>query len=167
MNAVRLESAVRTALGDLAKTALNTGLYGAPNWTLKVVECMDMLGRGMNYKVSASGLFGEQEWLYDMVWYMTEGQDLNERLTSIPLVMECEWSTASGKIEEDFEKLLLANADLRVMVCRTPPKYRADMTAYFRSAIDAYRQGRTGDHFLVVTRVEATGQFEFETFVKA
>ena len=51
------------------------------------------------------------EWLYDITWCEYK----NKLLQSVPLVAECEWGTL-GAIKDDFDKLIVARAAVRVMV---------------------------------------------------
>ena len=53
------------------------------------------------------------EWLYDVTWlkYDCDGSSLIDA----PLVAECEWGNP-GDIDDDFQKLLLARASVRVMI---------------------------------------------------
>ena len=76
------------------------------------------IGREFGCKVCASGVekaardYGE--WLYDVTWLNYEKSGQGE-LVDAPLVAECEWGNFDA-IVEDFEKLLLARADVRLMI---------------------------------------------------
>ena len=83
---------------------------GKSEWTEKVLTILCKLGEGLGYTAWATG--APKEWLYDVSW---SNCDACGRLISVPMVAECEWGNL-GKIEEDFEKLLLARATVRVMV---------------------------------------------------
>ena len=52
------------------------------------------------------------EWLFDALWYL---ENKDEYMLSVPLVAECEWGRGTD-VMEDFHKLLVARADVRVMV---------------------------------------------------
>ena len=52
------------------------------------------------------------EWLYDLTCLIYDGDGY---LNHIPLVAECEWGN-QDQVYDDFQKLLLARADVRVMV---------------------------------------------------
>ena len=54
------------------------------------------------------------EWLYDVTWLDYEKSGSGE-LVDAPLAAECEWGN-EGDIEDDFEKLLLARAGIRLMI---------------------------------------------------
>jgi hypothetical protein len=80
-----------------------------------------------------------KEWLYDFHWYLEEGEKkgvenfilkrddishLHYCPISFPLVVECEFGNSNSKnriyrqVRYDFQKLLIANAELRLMVFR-------------------------------------------------
>ena len=88
-------------------------------WTMAVKTELCRIGRSFGYKVYANPKFVAErerdggEWLYDVTWlqYETGGGELIEA----PLVAECEWHKKQ-EIENDFEKLLLARAGVRVMI---------------------------------------------------
>ena len=52
------------------------------------------------------------EWLYDVTWLKYNNDRL---LVDVPLVGECEWGNLD-QIKDDFQKLLLARAGVRLMV---------------------------------------------------
>ena len=56
--------------------------------------------------------YGER--LYDVTWLDYEKSGSGE-LVDAPLAAECEWGN-EGDIEDDFEKLLLARAGIRLMI---------------------------------------------------
>lgn len=76
---------------------------------------------------SDGGKFKPTEWLYDLHWFTDPG---GYRLTSVPLVVECEWRWTRteekvepgekkdfyGAVKYDFQKLLVTNAKLRLLV---------------------------------------------------
>ena len=93
---------------------------GDTEWTYGVLKALTDAGQHFGYDVAATWRGAGRpipcarwtEWLYDVVWYdhcAKSGQ------WSMPLVAECEWQGESY-IKEDFEKLLVARAGLRVMV---------------------------------------------------
>ena len=55
------------------------------------------------------------EWLYDVVWLNYWEDHDDHPLRSVPLVAECEWGFYK-RIKEDFQKLLLARATVRLMI---------------------------------------------------
>ena len=105
------EGAVLTAL---------TGMAGAPGpLTKDVLRALAEAGTALGFYTSATG--GEavgakwKEWLWDCAW--REYQDEKSwALRSVPMVAECEWAPGNQARLHDFEKLLAANAPLRVFV---------------------------------------------------
>lgn len=127
--------------------------YGISSWALGLNKFEDA-GRD---DAHISG----HEWLYDMVCYRYDNEHyaINETV----LVMESEWkgkrcaskghdgNDPYGEVKYDFQKLLLANADVKLMVFRYhKEKYGAgdSIKQYFQRRIDSYRQGRVSDLYL-------------------
>ena len=52
------------------------------------------------------------KWLYDFFWLEYD----KNRLVSAPLACECEWNPRPEKIDEDSQKLLVANATVALMI---------------------------------------------------
>ena len=98
---------------------------GNTEWTKAVKTELCKIGRDrFSFEVYASGVEnpepGHGEWLYDVTWleYEKNGRsELNARrkLIDAPLVAECEWGDL-GDIYDDFEKILLARASVRLMI---------------------------------------------------
>ena len=95
-------------------------VQGGP-WTKEILTTLCKLGKKLNYKPWASGRAPNRvpdeygngcEKLYDASWWKLDAFD---RLISVPMVAESEWGKLE-KIEEDFQKLLLTRAEVRVMV---------------------------------------------------
>lgn len=86
------------------------------------------------------------EWLYDVVWLDYEG----DFLISVPLVAECEWNPHIDWIEEDFQKLLLARADVRVMVFTgNEPENSREIATNLIGQIGRFRETLDGDTWLL------------------
>ena len=88
-------------------------------WTKAVKTTLCKMGRDrFGYKVYARDVVNAYknggEWLYDVTW-LEHGRERDSLLTDVPLVAECEWGDFKN-IVEDFEKLLLARAGVRLMV---------------------------------------------------
>lgn len=90
-------------------------------WTKEILTTLCKLGKKLDYKPWAAGRAPNRvpdeygngcEKLYDASWWHVDDCG---RLISVPMVAESEWGNLE-KIEEDFQKLLLARAKVRVMV---------------------------------------------------
>ena len=89
-------------------------------WTKAVKTKLCEIGRGrFGYRVHARTNEVDEayrdggEWLYDVTWL--EYEKSGRGLVDAPLIAECEWGDFED-IVEDFEKLLLARAGVRLMV---------------------------------------------------
>ena len=96
----------------------DTNKWNKTQRTRKVLTALCKIGKEtFHCSVYASRHFVHEqyrnggEWLYDITWCEYK----NSLLKSVPLVAECEWGTL-GAIKDDFDKLILARAAVRVMV---------------------------------------------------
>ena len=102
-------------------------------WTRDVKTALGSAGRVHGYWVCAGGLPRDStaadsgEWLYDLCWlsYQSDG---DEFLLDADLVVESEW-TGGEYLDEDFQKLLLARATVRLMIFDGGNLAGADQTA--------------------------------------
>lgn len=132
--------------------------------TRLVKRTLAILGHTLKYRVYANHLTKEDikkigngmrnvEWLYDLHWY-TEGGPY--AIDSMPLVVEIEWkkrinSDFWGHLKYDFQKLVVSNAPLKLMVFTvSKSEYLNDLEAYFSSVIRNYKTLVPGNKFLFV-----------------
>lgn len=127
-------------------------LKGNTAWTKGIKRKLYKLGYEYGYTTCASGLDGdsEAEWLYDVVWYKEDGEGQDARIIDVPMVAECEWNGGIGHIKYDFEKLLLANAPLKVMICRATVDTMQATKDYFADAIAKYPYNSRDARFLII-----------------
>ena len=157
----------------------NAGLYELDSpawWTDQVMSalCKWGLEKGKGFWVGAKGMKDDKglaefarehggkiggEWLYDFTClrYSSCGY-----LKRIPLVAECEWKIQESnqdEVNEDFEKLMLARADVRLMVFNGNP-YRDERKSIpskglkvFRTYIKKCEHTSTGDTYLFAARL--------------
>lgn len=138
--------------------------------------------------------FRNVEWLYDLHWYR-EIVPTCYKLSQMPLVAESEWEWIRneerkknkkkkhkgddpyGAVKYDFQKLLVANAELRLMIFKkrvreyaqrnkkvkpkTAEKCNKDLDEYFFSVIEKYKHLKKGSKFLFVRLNPRTGNFDF------
>ena len=105
---------------ESAVVAALRGIDGAaPDWTEAVLRALASAGREQGFKSSATG--GEAvgadwtEWLWDCSWREYQDEE-SWVMRSVPMVAESEWSLSKWKLLHSFDKLLAANAPLRVFV---------------------------------------------------
>ncbi len=135
-------------------------IYGKKDWTTAIKKKLEELADTMNLKSCG---YSDNEWLYDFVWYKV---DANEYLQEVVLVAESEWALNLNEVKYDFEKLLLANAGLRLMVCEAKIDKTEEYKQYFKEAIAVYKQGKIGDTFLIAIFNEPEWKFDYCVFTK-
>ena len=139
-------------------------------WALKkgkgFMVCASKMDKAPNMKELAEKNCAELqgEWLYDFTCLEYDG----EWLKGIPLVAECEWGKP-GDIDDDFQKLLLARADIRPMIFNgnyfrekektliESDEIESNAEPYrlrrFRNYVAEYRHTRPGDTYLLAARL--------------
>ena len=98
------------------------------------------------------------EWLYDVTWLKYN----NDRLIDVPLVAECEWGNFN-KIKDDFQKLLLARAGVRLMVyngCQSSYGSRA-IAEELAQNVMGFNYRQEGDAWLLAAWERAENQHKF------
>lgn len=99
------------ALGPLE--GVQQGQWSRGEWTRQVLTQLCRVGQNLGFSVCASRVDGADwgEWVWDVCWLAGK-----KNLRSVAMAGECEWDDVEH-IKEDFQKLLVARASLRVMVC--------------------------------------------------
>jgi hypothetical protein len=163
---------VRRSLEQIPDTARRLGISATGGWTVLIKEQLARLGDEMDYAVCTSGAVRANpqgqpwpDWLYDLTWLkMVDG---GKHLARVPLVLEAEWHSHRGEqIDADFQELLLARADLRVMVFqqRKASAVQTVMDDLERQA-KAFEATGSGDLYLLCGYDwEDTRRFAFRTF---
>jgi hypothetical protein len=60
-----------------------------------------------------------RQWVFDLIWYELDKNSLEEKykpLLSLPLILECEWKPFYEDLVWDFDKLIIAKADMKVFI---------------------------------------------------
>jgi hypothetical protein len=141
------------------------GDYRDSRWTKVVVKTLAELGDRLGYSVCATGLaaeYGCGAWLYDLVWYK-EGP--TGALKEIGLVLECEWSRNFTGIKFDFEKLLVAKSQHRVMIFSCPESKLPETFERLIGIINQSRLPSNGDKYLLLGVGANSGEFAYRHFV--
>lgn len=148
-----------------------------PLQTVEIKYCLTVLGHKLTFKVYTNGLIGKgkrlrksfinKEWLYDLHWYKdAPGKHYSpERLC---LVAESELGNIrpgdkkkikNGAIMFDFQKLLISNSELRLLVFKTQSLQELkDINIYFNNAIETYKHLRKNDKFIFICFVHKEEQ---------
>ena len=163
-SADEIEQRARSILETVPDEIKANRIWRDADWT-RLIKCkFDKVGTEWKYKVCATG-FGpwRREWIrYDMMWVEMTNEDRD--LARVALVLESEWLKKSEEdIEPDFQKLIVARADLRVMIFqqRTLEQVRTVMGTLERQA-KAFEQKQKGDRYLLAAL--SKGNFDFHSF---
>ena len=117
---------------------------------------MDKRNDMRQYATKHGGKIGG-EWLYDFTCLEYKHNDDGGWLKGIPVVAECEWGNKDC-IGDDFQKLLLARADVRVMIFngnyyKEGASIPSDGISDFRKYIRECEHTCPGDTYLFAARL--------------
>ena len=142
--------------------------------TTKLFEALTLMGDEKEYKVYSHSLskefmdkyknekgdskFVNREWLYDLLWYR-EDNDGGYFPLDFPLIVESEWENRRREdkkgdrysgIKYDFQKLLLSNTGLRLMIFNISKEEELNhLSEYFNNAITKYTPLKNGEFLFV------------------
>lgn len=142
--------------------------------TTKLFEALTLMGDKNECKVYSHSLskefmnkhkdkighpkFVNREWLYDLLWYK-EDNDGRYSPLDFPLIVESEWKKRRREdkkgdrhsgIKYDFQKLLLSNTGLRLMVFEISKEEDLNLLSiYFNNAIAKYTPLKRGKFLFV------------------
>lgn len=118
-------------------------------------------GIGHNHEYEASAIGCENancgEWLFDLAWYKYNSKRQMENLF---LAMESEWGKEAD-IRVDFEKLLVARSQYRLMVFQG--NSIDTITNNLINRIDTFQESQKGDRYLFAGWDWDTQKFIFST----
>jgi hypothetical protein len=144
-------------------------------WTRTLKDYLCQLGHKQSpeYTTCGTGCDDEEaEWLFDLCWY--EGP--YHSFTSLPLVVESEWKNRRdddperyyGHILYDFQKLMVARADHRVMVFEQPDQAAFDrVVERLTNCISAFKRNADGDRYLFACWIHQSQAFAFRQYIAA
>ena len=152
---------IQTTLEDATST-INNLPYKDSVWTQEIMTRLCDTGQKNGYYVCVSRVDAANhgEWLYDMTWLRRDG----DRLTNVGLVLELEWGYFP-EVHEDFEKLLLAKANLRCMIFWAAN--RQDAVGYIQTLLNQvlkFQKTARGDNYLFCVWLEDEARFDFNSY---
>jgi hypothetical protein len=158
---------IRSILDPLPGKSLG---WTARQWTNSIKEGLIKLATDHGCKACASGCMTANwpEWLYDVTWLRQGDGENNGFLTHSPFVAEIEWSN-KGAVMDDFQKLLLARADTKLMIFA---KYSTDrgepLMERLIKQIQVYARTDVGDRYFLVCmdcRSDKSYKFHYREYV--
>jgi hypothetical protein len=134
------------------------------NWTNLIKKKFSEYGSSLGYEVMVSKTErNKSEWLFDMVWFASK----NGHIDHVYLVLESEFEPRIYNIIEDFNKLLVARAEVRVMIFARRKTYQVEET--FRDIeerIKSFSQTMRGDTYFLYGLSWSDGAFH-EQIIRA
>lgn len=170
---------VKSALREIDWSTKTQTTFKPGEWTPDIKASIGQVGFGEGYSVWASGLVERdegtarlvnQEWLFDMTWLAYEGRGPERKFKSLALALESELSTKTGPdkwadVVDDFEKLVIARACLKVMVFqRDCLKDTIKRFEILRSKAKDFNRADTDTEYLLAAIVWSENRFEFLNF---
>ncbi|WP_299621022.1 hypothetical protein [Pelagibius sp.] len=148
-------------------------------WTRQILTRLAKLGKKQNRHENGAGIWvyasktdaetetspsvaDGGEWLFDLCWLDYAGRDTWAQLRTVPLVAEIEWGN-QGDIIDDFQKLVLARARLRLMIFAASS--RAAVIELFDKLMrfaDEFGDQEQNDRYLLCGYDAEKGQFIFK-----
>lgn len=151
-------------LDAVDRVAAETGHEQWPDkeWTRRLKNVLAVLGQSHGYRAYASTaeLANCGEWLFDVTWT----DEPAGFLRSVPLALEMEWDC--GGIDDDFQKLVAARADHRVLLFNFPRGH--DMNLVLERVLTNVRtfsSSSRADRYLFGGWVEDLDRFEWRLVV--
>lgn len=138
-------SEIDSMLNSLAKK--DPG-WDQPQWSQAVKRGLVDLAKAYGWEAHASQCDNPDrpEWLYDVTWLQRTGGIIADS----PLVAEIEWLHDGREIMKDFQKLLLARAEVRLMVFEASNPTRArELTDELIAQARAYSRTEPGDRYIL------------------
>lgn len=120
-------------------------------WITKTIkERVGQIGNDRKYKIASTEHGGE--WHYDLTWYKNNEVGCLEKVI---LALESELSDRNPKGLNDFEKLLVSNADYKVWICFAKgnfnfPKNVNELIEKFDRSVNSYVNLKAGSRTLVL-----------------
>ncbi len=152
-----LQNAIMDALTEAHDELRDTS--GSKPWTSKLKTALCKLADLKNHpnrwayanRLEEKLERGGGEWLYDVCWLDYKKEDKNGDkyfLLDMPLAAECEWGR-DEQIRDDFQKLMLARAGLRVMIFEEWNKTNNGTANNLAELVKEFQGGSLDDRYLL------------------
>jgi len=105
----------------------------------------------------------ESEFLFDFTWYKKSNNEF-QSIESVALILESEWKMNFTQIKYDFEKLLIANVQFKVIVFQADDVFE-NITIKLKNIINSFNCIDT-NVYIFAGFVNSIGNFQVETYIK-
>jgi len=118
------------------------------------------IGRiGQEHEYSVVPNETERQWLYDLIWFRN---DPNGQIREVALVLESEWSRDACHIHEDFQKLLIAKAPIKVMVFQDHGSNLPDLWRLLKDGIRVFEPQYSDETYILAAFKNEEYKFEIQ-----
>ena len=158
---MKLEIELQEIIDDVASDGKEKD-WGDGECTKQIKSSIAHLGKQKRYWVYASQAehVDGGEWLYDLTWLNYS----DDQLLTIELALESEWD--QNGIIDDFQKLLIARAELRAMIFQVRTENEKEMRfKQLREQIGKFTKSIAGDRYLFSCWVQESRKFSHETYI--
>lgn len=169
----QVSDAIQTTLDEQHDRLVPLNLSNGA-WTLELMGAIGALARSycdsnlgesaVAYRnSSASKWHTGGEFMFDHTWMVQRANPIKNEAAltvGIPLVLECEW-LGWPNIWDDFDKLLLPRAGLRVMILQKSAKTPNDWADRLFARADAYEDASKDDAWLLCCWISKSAGFEY------
>jgi hypothetical protein len=158
----QLETRVKKALTDLSLDwSSNRG-----DRTRKVKNAVGRVAKESGFKWAAAGCDADvvdenAEWMWDGGAWIENDSGWTIRQ---PLILESEWDRSDAGVKDDFQKLVVSRADLRLMVFQRATEPEAKLTMSVLECGARLSLSEPGDRYLMACWCDDRKNFVFETF---
>lgn len=158
------EQEVMKALEAVAEECRGKGL-GDKEWTRRVKDALVPLGRARGCKCYASECSADGgEWLYDLTWLKMGGEN-DKHVRDVDLILESEWNMKDQSVMDDFPKLVLGRAKLRVFIfTRKTTAQFEEVMRWVLDEINGSAVAQEGDRYLFACWIIGEQKFRFEPY---
>ncbi len=136
-------------------------------WTNQIKSILVAIGRSNQFMVACAGVASDHcEWKYDLMWWEETDEGGRCKLTNVPLVVESEWNLRLHAIQYDFEKLIVARAERRMMVFNVfRPDDARNYIDFLKSIVISYKLSQVNDRYIFAVWIQSTKEFYFDSYV--
>ena len=151
MTLKEIRIALKKALDKAAALLVKEDTKNTRRWTADMLSAIIGVGNTLGFYTCATkrnakkACYGS-EWLFDACWLKYVGDSFRK----VALVAECEWWAAKPvEHENDFAKLVVAKADLRLLVCEVKDEAKhKELIAWLKDYASDFNAAN-GDKYMV------------------
>ena len=161
---------IQRTIDGVAELANRNRWKSNAQWTRAVNNglCRLAQSKGLDTCARSCASARWREYLFDVLCLETRDSDVEgqpQEYLDSPLVVECEWGNRAC-ITHDFEKLLLARADVRLMIFQASGAKRAEaIIEHLLNYVRVYRRSATGDRYIFAVYCASTDSLMYREYI--